>query len=167
MPSGVVHAFSSPTRTALLTIEESMLARSSGDRSSGGAVPASRADRLSLRRRPTSRAARRAVRADRAGVPRRRPRLAPCCKWLAGAALVLVLRQHETLAREDAGAREAAGFPASRALVEARLTEHWPIPLYARELGLSESQLNRVCRRRRPVGAGDRAGPRRWRRVAG
>ena len=34
-----------------------------------------------------------------------------------------------------------------RALVEANLSAHWSVPRYARTLGLTESALNRLCRR--------------------
>lgn len=53
--------------------------------------------------------------------------------------------------RADAAQPPAAG-PAEvhrrfRGLVEERFVEHWPVARYARELGVSSSTLDRVCRR--------------------
>ncbi|MFO1116172.1 MAG: helix-turn-helix domain-containing protein [Beijerinckiaceae bacterium] len=147
MPSGVVHAFQfePDTHGFVLTIEESMLARSSGDHPAALFLHPALIDLTSS----PAEAARLVALFEQIALEFRDGGRATgaVLQWLAGAALVLVLRQHETLAREKTqGAREAADFHRFRALVEARLTEHWPIPLYARELGLSESRLNRVCR---------------------
>jgi AraC family transcriptional activator of pobA len=73
--------------------------------------------------------------------------LAPVSGWLACAALW-------TLAATVADL-PAAGVPAGhdlsrlrrfRMLVESHYLEHWPVESYARELALSESSLNRLCR---------------------
>ena len=146
MPSGAVHAFQfeADTHGYVLTIEESMLSR-------GGAHPAASLMQPAL--------------IDLSAAPAEAARLAALfeqialefhdggratgavLQWLASAALVLVLRQNDSIVREKMpGAREAADFHRFRTLVESRLAEHWPIPRYAAELGLSESRLNRVCR---------------------
>jgi AraC family transcriptional regulator, transcriptional activator of pobA len=147
MPSGAVHAFqfAPDTHGYVLTIEDSMFSRG------GDAHPAAALMQPAL--------------IDLAGAPAEAARLAALfeqialefhdggratgavLQWLASAALVLVLRQNDSIVREKTrGAREAADFHRFRALVEQRLTEHWPVPRYAAELALSESRLNRVCR---------------------
>lgn len=147
MPSGVVHAFrfEPDTHGFVLTIEESMLARSAGDHPAGLFLQPALID---LSSQPAE-AARLVALLEQIAIEFRDGGRATgaVLQWLAGAALVLVLRQHETLAREKShGAREAADFHRFRALVETHLADHWPVPTYARELGLSESRLNRVCR---------------------
>ncbi len=149
MPSGAVHAFNftPDTHGYVLTIEDSMISRhGAGD-----------AHAAALLMQPTL--------IDLAAAPDRAARLialfeqialefrdggratGAVLQWLASAALVLVLRQNEHVVREKMrGARETADFHRFRALIEAQLTEHWPVPRYAAELGLSESRLARVCR---------------------
>ena len=149
MPSGAVHAFkfSVGAHGYVLTIEDSMLSR----RGAAEAHPAALLTQPAL--------------IDLSAAPEQAARLVALfeqialefrdggratgavLQWLASAALVLVLRRSEHVAREKTrGARDAADFHRFRALVEARLTEHWPASRYAGELGLSESRLNRVCR---------------------
>ena len=149
IPSGTVHAFqfSVGAHGYVLTIEDSMLSRNAG----------AEAHAAALLMQPAL--------IDLAGAPAANARLVALfeqialefrdggratgavLQWLASAALVLVLRQNESLARDKLhGAREAADFHRFRALVETRLTEHWTAPRYAQELGLSESRLNRICR---------------------
>ncbi|MDE2361375.1 MAG: helix-turn-helix domain-containing protein [Hyphomicrobiales bacterium] len=149
MPSGVAHAFrfERGTRGFVLTIEESMFARASGAQGPHAALmnhpalvdlsrAADQSARLVALFEQIAQEFREGGRATGAVL-----------QWLASAALVLVLRQNEQLAREKAGgAQEAADFHRFRALVEEKLTEHWPIARFSRELGLSESRLNRACR---------------------
>ena len=147
MPSGVVHAFQfePDTHGYVLTIEESMLARSAGDHPAALFLQPALVDLASS----PPEAARLVALFEQIALEFRDGGRATAAvlQWLAGAALVLVLRQHESLAREKTqGAREAADFHRFRALVETHLTAHWSIPAYARELGLSESRLNRACR---------------------
>ena len=148
LPSGVVHAFSfaPDTHGFVLTIEESMLARGGGE-----AHPAAllmQPALIDLSAKPDE-AARLVGLFQQIALEFRDGGRATgaVLQWLASAALVLVLRQNEQVVRDKMrGAREAADFHRFRALLEQSLTEHWSIPRYARELGVSESRLNRVCR---------------------
>jgi len=149
IPSGAVHAFqfSAGAHGYVLTIEEAMFSA----RAARDAHPAAFLMQPAL--------------IDLADAPEQAERLVAlfeqiACEfreggratgavlqWLASAALVLVLRRNENVVREKMqGAREAAALHRFRALVETRLTEHWPVTRYAQELGMSESSLNRVCR---------------------
>ena len=38
-------------------------------------------------------------------------------------------------------------FRRLRQLIESRYAQHWPVQRFARELGVSETSLNRLCRR--------------------
>lgn len=149
MPSGVVHAFQF-TPGALgyvLTIEESALSRSGR----ADAHPAAALLQPAL--------------IDLSGAPDQADRLRALFEqialefrdggagagdvllWLASAALMLIMRAGDEAARASLqGAREVAAFHRFRALVETHVTAHWPIARYAREMGVSESRLNRVCR---------------------
>jgi AraC family transcriptional activator of pobA len=73
---------------------------------------------------------------------------APVCGWLACSALWIIGRE---LVRRRAIApqthRQHRWFTLFRALLEAHYLEHWPVARYARQLGLSESRLNRLCER--------------------
>jgi AraC family transcriptional activator of pobA len=45
------------------------------------------------------------------------------------------------------GSAELTHLRAFRSLIESHYARHWPVERYARELGLSETALNRLCRR--------------------
>lgn len=148
IPSGVAHAFSfaPDTHGFVLTIEDSMLAR--GGPEAHPAALLMQPALIDLSAKPDEFARLVALFQQIALEFRGGGRATGAVlQWLASAALVLVLRQNEQVVRDKMrGAREAAEFHRFRALVEQRLTEHWPVPRYARELGVSESRLNRVCR---------------------
>lgn len=70
------------------------------------------------------------------------------CEWLVRGVLVL-LERHRAAAHGPSSAPERVRtelFARFRALVEAHFTEHWLVPRYADELGITESRLNRLCR---------------------
>jgi AraC family transcriptional activator of pobA len=73
---------------------------------------------------------------------------APINSWLACSALWLIA--------VVAGSRTPAALPSGndldrirrfRVLIESRFLTNWPVAQYARQLGLSETSLNRLCRR--------------------
>lgn len=82
---------------------------------------------------------------------------APVCGWLCSS--VLWLAAAAARARAVASPVAAAAAPpaaeagdverlkAFRALIESHGLEHWPVSRYARRLALSETSLNRLCRR--------------------
>ena len=148
MPSGAVHAFqfSVGAHGYVLTIEESMLAQ--GAQSDARAALLMQPTLIDLAAAPDQ-TARLVAMVEQIALEFRDGGAATgaVLQWLASAALVFVLRLSEGLARRTTqGAREAAAFHRYRALVETRLTEHWPVPRYAQEMGVSESRLNRICR---------------------
>ena len=149
VPSGVAHAFrfTEGAEGYVLTIEETTLARAPA----GLAHPAALIDAPAL--------------IDLAAAPDKAQRLATLfeqiafefheggaatgavLQWLTSAALAIALRANEDLTRQtEGGARDVAAFHRFRALVETHLADHWPTPLYAQALGMSESRLNRTCR---------------------
>ncbi len=72
----------------------------------------------------------------------------PICGWLACCALSLLA--HEALGDpviESRGGTGLASLRQFRTLIEARYLEHWPAQRFAQELGISETSLNRLCRR--------------------
>ena len=73
---------------------------------------------------------------------------APVSGWLACSALWLIAAAHagETPAEFRAGA-DLERLRRFRLLVERRFLQHWPVARYARALHISESSLNRLCRR--------------------
>ena len=72
----------------------------------------------------------------------------PMCSWLACCTLsVLAYGTVGHRSREDRGGTALESLRRFRALVETRYLEHWPAQRFAQELGLSETGLNRVCRR--------------------
>lgn len=80
-----------------------------------------------------------------------RPGQGLMAEWLVGAVL-LTLDRARALATGPARAAtrteraRAELFARFRALVEEHYAEHWPIPRYADALGVTERQLNRLCR---------------------
>lgn len=68
--------------------------------------------------------------------------------WLTRSVLLLLARLH---AHQDSAARsgrpELDLFARFRALVETHYTEAWSVPAYAERLHVTESKLNRLCRR--------------------
>ncbi|SUA89924.1 Arabinose operon regulatory protein [Pandoraea pulmonicola] len=68
--------------------------------------------------------------------------------WLTRSVLLLLARlhaHHDSASR--AGRTELDLFARFRALVETHYTEAWSIPAYAERLHVTESKLNRLCRR--------------------
>ena len=73
---------------------------------------------------------------------------APVGGWLA--CCVLWVLAHGTAACDTAelhGSRDAERLRRFRHLIEAQYLNHWPVERYARHLGVSETSLNRLCRR--------------------
>jgi AraC family transcriptional activator of pobA len=68
--------------------------------------------------------------------------------WLVRALLLLLVRE-QLLRRpvDPANERHAALMKRFRHLVESHFQEHWRVERYAQELNLTESRLNRLCRR--------------------
>ncbi len=74
--------------------------------------------------------------------------LMPICSWLACCALSLLA--HEALGDqtvESGGGSALASLRQFRALIETRYLEHWSVQSFAQEMGISETSLNRLCRR--------------------
>ncbi len=75
--------------------------------------------------------------------------VAPVGTWLACSALWLVANAQPgptpAAVPNDADLERLRRF---RLLIEAQYLRHWPVARYARQLGLSETSLNRLCRRR-------------------
>jgi AraC family transcriptional regulator, transcriptional activator of pobA len=72
----------------------------------------------------------------------------PVCTWLACCALSVL--SHEMVDDRTVESRGAAGadyLRRFRALIEEQFLHHWPTQRFAQELGLSETSLNRLCRR--------------------
>jgi AraC family transcriptional regulator, transcriptional activator of pobA len=80
----------------------------------------------------------------------RRPDAAsnPVGGWLACCVLYTVAEaaKHSS-APESYSGTDLSRLRRFRQLVENRYAQHWPIQRFARELGLSETSLNRLCRR--------------------
>jgi AraC family transcriptional activator of pobA len=73
---------------------------------------------------------------------------APLCAWLAAAALWTVAAHAMPAASQDAAlALDAERLKGLRDSIESNYLKHWPTKRYARRLGLSETSLNRLCRR--------------------
>jgi AraC family transcriptional regulator, transcriptional activator of pobA len=73
---------------------------------------------------------------------------APVGSWLACSALWILAQG--TAAQGDAelpSNRDVQRVRRFRQLIELRYLKHWPVERYARELALSETSLNRLCRR--------------------
>jgi AraC family transcriptional activator of pobA len=75
--------------------------------------------------------------------------IAPVATWLACSVLWLVANVQPgaipAAVPNDADLERLRRF---RLLIEAKYLRHWPVARYARQLGLSETSLNRLCRRR-------------------
>lgn len=71
----------------------------------------------------------------------------PVCVWLARSVLWLVGQELKRRHELDAVAHRADQcFTKFQALLELHYLDHWPISRYARQVGLSEGRLNRLCR---------------------
>jgi AraC family transcriptional regulator, transcriptional activator of pobA len=74
----------------------------------------------------------------------------PVCVWLARSILWLIgqeLRCRHEL--DDVAHRAHQCFTRFQALLELHYLDHWPVARYARQVGLSEGRLNRLCRTQR------------------
>jgi AraC family transcriptional activator of pobA len=65
--------------------------------------------------------------------------------WLVRAVLILVTRKLSVTRLSGSARWRADLFASFRGLVEAHLTEHWPMRRYAEVLNVTESRLNRLC----------------------
>jgi AraC family transcriptional activator of pobA len=72
----------------------------------------------------------------------------PVGGWLACCVLYTVAEavKHSSVSESYSGT-DLARLRRFRQLIENRYAQHWPIQRFARELGLSETSLNRLCRR--------------------
>lgn len=72
----------------------------------------------------------------------------PVGGWLACAVLhaLAAAVTHSSLAQSYSGT-DLARLRCFRRLIETRYAQHWPVQRFARELGVSETSLNRLCRR--------------------
>jgi AraC family transcriptional regulator, transcriptional activator of pobA len=69
-------------------------------------------------------------------------------QWLAQATLMLLVRlQAERRSAEQSGRKDFALFSRFRALLEQHYKAQWPVALYARQLRVTPSRLNRLCLR--------------------
>ncbi len=152
VPPSVIHAFRfrADTQGKVLTVAERVL----------GAVRAPEAALLdALRRGPIVVALHGGQDAARERVPallqqiaaefaRPAPGRAAVLEWLVGALLVLLAREAATGASAGIGAgATSAAFARFRALVEAHYVEHRPVAWFALRIGVTETTLNRLCRR--------------------
>lgn len=68
--------------------------------------------------------------------------------WLTRSVLLLIARLHAHHdSAERSGRSELDLFARFRGLVETHYTEAWSVPAYAEKLHITESKLNRLCRR--------------------
>ena len=76
------------------------------------------------------------------------PGRATVLEWLVGTLLVLLAREAATGASPGIGpAATGAAFARFRALVETHFGEHRPVAWFAARTGVTETTLNRLCRR--------------------
>jgi AraC family transcriptional activator of pobA len=74
----------------------------------------------------------------------------PVCVWLARSILWLIGQELQRRHELDATTHRAhQSFTRFQALIELHYPEHWPISRYARQIGMSEGRLNRLCRAQR------------------
>jgi AraC family transcriptional activator of pobA len=74
--------------------------------------------------------------------------LEPVGSWLACCALwTIAVGSRALMPAEMYAGQDLERLRQFRLLVETHYAHHWPVERYARELGLSEASLNRVCRR--------------------
>jgi AraC family transcriptional activator of pobA len=74
----------------------------------------------------------------------------PVCVWLARSILWLIGQELRCRHELDGLAHRAHQcFTRFQALLELHYLDHWPIARYARQVGLSEGRLNRLCRSER------------------
>jgi AraC family transcriptional activator of pobA len=72
----------------------------------------------------------------------------PVCTWLASS--ILAVLAHGSHMDSEVGTRAGADgrlIREFRRLIEANHLRHWPVARYAARLGVSETSLNRLCRR--------------------
>jgi AraC family transcriptional activator of pobA len=80
----------------------------------------------------------------------RRPEseMEPIRSWLACCVLwTVALGSSATTTRETHSGSDLERLRQFRALLESRYAEHWSVERYARQIALSETSLNRLCRR--------------------
>lgn len=76
------------------------------------------------------------------------PGRALMCECLVRAVLLLVGRRHALVSGRTPSERVRAElFARFRAMVDERIGEQWGVPAYADALGITESRLNRLCRK--------------------
>jgi AraC family transcriptional regulator, transcriptional activator of pobA len=81
---------------------------------------------------------------------------APIGSWLACCVLwILALGAAQQGMPEMHGSQDTERLRRFRDLIESQFLKHWPVARYARQLGLSETSLNRLCRRLAGVTAFD------------
>jgi AraC family transcriptional activator of pobA len=72
----------------------------------------------------------------------------PIRTWLAcGVLWTFALGSSSTFTREAHSGPDLGRLRQFRVLMESHYADHWPVERYARQLGLSETSLNRLCRR--------------------
>jgi AraC family transcriptional activator of pobA len=72
----------------------------------------------------------------------------PVASWLACCVLYTVAgAARQASVAETFSGPDLARFRHLRQLIESRYAQHWPVERFARELSLSETSLNRLCRR--------------------
>jgi len=73
---------------------------------------------------------------------------APVCGWLASSVLWILATGMAALGATGVPGRlDEERLRRFRGLIEAQYLKHWPVRRYARQLALSETTLNRLCRR--------------------
>jgi AraC family transcriptional activator of pobA len=70
----------------------------------------------------------------------------PLCTWLAAGALSMLAHSVNAAPSGIPSGPELQLLRRFRASIEAHYLEHWPVQRYARQLHVSESRLNRLCR---------------------
>jgi AraC family transcriptional activator of pobA len=71
----------------------------------------------------------------------------PIHSWLACCVLWTVALGSSATTPETHSGPDLERLRQFRALMETHYADHWPVERYARQLGLSETSLNRLCRR--------------------
>jgi AraC family transcriptional activator of pobA len=154
LPPGCVHAFhfSAETEGHVLTIAPEVLFEDSDDASQRSfealfavphVLPLTARDPLPARLQPLFLRLAEEYRAPEAHA-------SPVCVWLVRSILWLIGR--ELRYRHELGGvahRAHQCFTRFQALLELHYLDHWPIARYARQVGLSEARLNRLCRTQR------------------
>jgi len=78
----------------------------------------------------------------------------PVCIWLARSILWLIGQELHSRHELDGGTHRAHQcFTRFQALIELHYPDHWPIARYAKQVGMSEGRLNRLCHAQRASSA--------------